>query len=372
MRKRENNKWRVTARARSCVLLLGIGLLLPASLAAATRKTKDAETQPPSVQVWPPPPEPTRIEYLRTFSRAKDFGWKPSLWRKFVEWAKYEKDPSLLQTPFAIALDGPTRMIIADAGSRDVKIFDFQKKTVRPIRGYKKTYFGSPVGVAVDQEHNIYVSDSSAGRVVKFSRDGKLLSYIGGEEGAFKRPAGIAFNPTNELLYVVDTLRPRIFVYDSAGTLVRQFGEPGNGPGQFNYPTFVAVDREGQVYVNDTLNFRIQVFTPDGHFVRMMGTQGDGSGQFSRAKGMAFDSEGHMYVADALFAAVQIFGGDGSYLLTFGASGAGPGEFYLPAGVAVDESDQVYVADPYQRRVEVFRYIRENEAKPRFTPGGSQ
>lgn len=321
--------------------------------------------------VWPQPPDPPRIQYLQSFGRASDFGWKRSLWRKFLDWAKSETDPSLLVRPVSVVVDGRGRLIVADEGDGDVKIFDLQKKSVKVIHGYKGKEFGMPVGVAVDDAGNLYISDASAGRVLQYSPEGKFRAFLGGEEGAFKRPASIAFNPTNHLLYVVDTLRPRIFAYSTDGKQVKAFGEAGDGPGQFNLPTFLAVDREGRLYVNDTLNCRVQVFTPEGKFVTQFGESGDGSGYFNRPKGVAVDSEGHIYVAEALFSTVQIFDLQGRYLLSFGESGRGVGEFYIPAGVAIDGTDRIYVADPFQRRVQVFQYLAEKSG-PAGHPGGGR
>lgn len=342
------------------------GLLILVFLGSPVRpvsaQVRSAKDQPP-VAARPFPPEQPRIAFLHSFSRASDFGWKRSLWRRFVDWAMNETDPSILERPFAVAVDREGRLIVADSGAREVKIFDPRKKSVSAIRGYKGKYFGAPVSVALDDAQNIYVSDSGGGRVLKFSARGKFLGFIGGEEGAFKRPAAIAFNPVNGLLYVVDTVRPRIFAYTPDDRLVLKFGERGSGPGQFNFPTFIAVDREGRLYVNDTLNFRIQVLTLEGKFLRQFGEAGDGSGNFNRPKGVALDSEGHVYVAEALFSCVQIFDAEGRYLLGFGQAGSRLGEFYIPAGVTADTDNRILVADPFQRRIQVFQYRPEGQTQ---------
>jgi DNA-binding beta-propeller fold protein YncE len=341
-----------------------------AAFALALRAQQKPADAVQSALVWPQPPDPPRIRYLQSFGRASDFGWKRSLWRKFLDWAKSETDPSLLVRPVSIAVDGRGRLIVADEGAGDVKIFDLQKKSVKVIRGYKGKEFGTPVGVAVDDADNLYISDASAGRVLEYSPDGKFRAFIGGEEGAFKRPASIVFNPANHLLYVADTQRPRIFAYTTEGKEVKAFGEAGSGPGQFNLPTFLTVDREGRLYVNDTMNCRVQVFTPDGKFVAQFGEAGDGSGYFNRPKGVAVDSEGHIYVAEALFSTVQIFDLQGRYLLSFGEAGRNVGEFYIPAGVAIDGSDRIYVADPFQRRIQVFQYLAQKSERAEAPGGG--
>ena len=305
---------------------------------------------------WPPPPEAPRIIYRHAFSRATDLGWDRAWWRKVLDWIKDERDPSILVQPYSITFDSNWRMIVADVGAHEVKIFDPAKHNVKRLRGYGKHMLGMPVAVAVDDQDNIYVADSSAGRVLEYSPDGKLVAYIGGEEGAFKRPSGLAFDPSERRLYVVDTARPRIFVYDTAGNLVRQFGTRGMGPAEFNFPTFIAIGRDGLLYVNDTLNFRVQVLTTNGKFVRAFGANGNGSGDMGRSKGIAVDSESNIYVADAMFSTVQIFNRDGRFLLNFGSEGQDAAQFYIPAGITIDKLDYIYVADPFHGRVQVFHY----------------
>jgi sugar lactone lactonase YvrE len=355
------------ARAPAVGLLPAFGAILIAAVSGLAAGPAESSRKDQPQLAWPQPPAAARIEFVQSFSNAADFGWKRSLWRRFVDWVKNDSDPSILRRPFALAVDADGRIIIADTGARDVKIFDPKKKSVRFIRGYRGHYFGVPASVATDDARNIYISDSGGGRVLKFSPQGKFLDFIGGEEGAFQRPASIAFNPANRLLYVVDTTRPRIFAFSTDGRLVHRFGERGSGPGQFNFPTFIAVDRAGRLFVNDTLNFRVQVFTAEGKFLHEFGEAGDGSGNLNRPKGLALDSEGHLYIAEALFSAVQVFDREGRFLIHFGREGTGAGEFYIPAGLAIDRADRIYVADPYRRRVEIFQY-RPAAAPARRSP----
>jgi hypothetical protein len=50
---------------------------------------------------------------------------------------------------------------------------------------------------------------------------------------------------------------------------VKSWGAHGTGPGQFNTPHAIVVDRNNQIYVGDRGNRRIQVFDADGKFLRL-------------------------------------------------------------------------------------------------------
>ena len=68
------------------------------------------------------------------------------------------------------------------------------------------------------------------------------------------------------------------------------------------------MDAQGAVYVADWRNDRIQKFTPDGQFVARFGESGQGDGQFNRPSGVAVDAEGYIYVADWGNERVQVLG----------------------------------------------------------------
>jgi len=56
--------------------------------------------------------------------------------------------------------------------------------------------------------------------------------------------------------------------FSADGRLLRSWGEPGAGPGQFIAPWGIATDAAGYVYVADQFNYRVCKFTAVGTFVR--------------------------------------------------------------------------------------------------------
>src|SRR5436309_1949925 len=55
--------------------------------------------------------------------------------------------------------------------------------------------------------------------------------------------------------------------FSAEGRLLRSWGEPGAGPGQFNLPHGIAVLADGRVLVADRENDRIQLFDPEGKYL---------------------------------------------------------------------------------------------------------
>jgi len=79
----------------------------------------------------------------------------------------------------------------------------------------------------------------------------------------------------------------RISVLNRKGEIIKRTGSRGNGPGEFNFPTFIWIDKLGNAYVVDSMNFRIQIFNKNGEFVSAFGEIGDATGYFARPKGIA-------------------------------------------------------------------------------------
>ena len=251
--------------------------------------------------------------------------------------------------------------------------------------------FNSPYGgVAFDGEGNLVVCDGNNHRIQVFRySDGAHLRSIGSQgagNGQFDRPWSIAFDGAGHII-VSENRNHRVQVLRySDGAHVRTIGrggsggKGGSGNGQFDHPSGIAVDGEGNIAVFDDNNGRVQVHRlSDGAYLRTIGSQGRGDGQFGdytfnigssgstswyskrqfRAGpcGIAFDSDGNLVVADCLNHRVQVLSyRGGKHLRTIGSQGAGAGQFEYPMGVAFDAAGHIVVVDQRNHRVQVLRY----------------
>lgn len=303
--------------------------------------------------VWPYPPEDPKIQYVKSISTPADLGITKSFFKKVVEFFFGSTDERIHQ-PYGVTVDSSGRIYIADSALRVVHAFDPAQAKYSSIKGTRQQEFKFPVGLTLDQQGRLYVSDPESGAVFGFDRDGSPFLTI--TEG-LQRPAGLAFNATNNLLYVVDVGRHEILAYDLKGKLIFAFGGRGTENARLNFPTNIAIDPRGTVYVSDALNFRVQLFQSDGTFISNFGRLGDALGDLARPKGIGIDSEGHIYLVEGLYDVVNVFDRQGQLLMSFGNAGAGRGEFWLATGIFVDPKDRIYVADSYNSRVQVFQYL---------------
>ncbi|MFG0251585.1 MAG: 6-bladed beta-propeller [Phycisphaerales bacterium JB038] len=310
--------------------------------------------------LWPPAPEPSRIAYVGQLTSDKDL--KPAVsFGQALERSLFGGPPTrTMLSPFALCTDsGGQRLFVCDSNAQVMHVFDLETRGYATWQPGAEARFAQPVAVSIGPQGWVLVCDSVAGVIHTFEAEGAYLGTFG--EATFGRPTGLAWDELYQRLFVVDTAAHQVVVLSPEGVEIGRLGERGVGPGQFNFPTSIAVDEQGRLHVSDSLNFRVQLFTADLKPLRQIGRKGDLPGYFSQPKGLALDSEGHIYVVDAHFEAVQIFNDRGQFLLPFGEEGAGPGQFWLPAGIHIDSNDRIWIADTYNRRVQVFDYLPERK-----------
>jgi sugar lactone lactonase YvrE len=307
-------------------------------------------------RVWPPPPDRARVGYLGEIRSARSLG-KPRSWLQKLGDRIMGESPMSLVKPLAVARNASGLLVVADPSFPTVHFFDLQRREYHWLKDDLSSLLGTPVGVALDDQGNAYVTDSLRRRIFVFDAQRRLVTEFG--LGLLERPTGIALGPAQKQLYVVDTLACELLVFELNGRLVGRFGSRGAGPGQLNAPTHVAVSPDGTIAISDTLNFRVQTFEPDGTLLGSFGRAGNRPGTFARPKGIAYDRHGRLYVADGGFDNVQIFDPQGRLLLVFGSGGSGPGEFNLPVGLFLDSTNTIWVTDSYNSRVQAFRLMED-------------
>jgi DNA-binding beta-propeller fold protein YncE len=78
-------------------------------------------------------------------------------------------------------------------------------------------------------------------------------------DGQFNRPAGIAYDSTDGIVYVLDTMNNRVQKFDTEGNFLSKWGLPGKGNGQFSDPTGIVLDSVSNlIYITDNDNHRVQ------------------------------------------------------------------------------------------------------------------
>lgn len=343
-----------------------------AGLLLATAGCATVQKKGPVRLVWPPPPQPARIEFVRSVVSEEDLNKDTTFSQSLLNFLSGEKPPAnRIVEPMGLAIskDGQ-RLYVSDFAQLQVFIFDFAKKTFRKIGDEER--LARPVGIALDAKENLYVVEQAKKGISVFDPQGKKLRFI--TDPSLERPSGIAIDDARRKIYVADTGHTKskehtIKIFSLAGQFLGKIGHgKGDAPGQFLFPTYLTLDSQGNLYVTDTLNSRVQMFDPDGKYVKTFGQRGTGWGMFDKPKGVATDSFGNVYVADSGWSNVQIFNQKGQILLFFGGRGPIPGMLKNPTAVVIDSSNHIYVADYLNHRVEEYRLVNTKAADSFINP----
>ncbi len=331
--------------------------------------------------VWPLPPDPPKIQYVKSIHSELDVGRKRSLAKRIFE-SIFGRGPlRALKKPISVHADKSGRLFVADTGWRKVLIFDYKNKSLDILGSRGKGRTLNPLGVTTDNSGRIFVADAGGQRIMVYDTNGKFLTAFGGKN-ILERPSGIAVNSKLNRVYVVDTWAHQVKAFDcNSGSLLFVIGRKkqksdkiiegaldqtwnrGSAEAEFRFPTQITIGPDGRLYIVDSLNHRIQILSSDGKFEKSFGKVGNVPGTFYRPKGIGLDSEGNIYVTDAAFSNVQIFDKNGSLLLSFGSFGAGLANLRLPAGMYIDQQDQVHVVDQFNNRIQVYQFLGSEPIK---------
>ncbi len=261
--------------------------------------------------------------------------------------------------PSHVAIDNEGYIYVTDLNNSRVQKFDLNGNFITKWGNYGggDEQFISPWRIAVDYSGNVFVSDGSH-FIRKFTGSGDFILKWGGlgsGDGQFNGPwLGMGIDK-NGNIYVSDTSNHRIQKFSNNGNFIAKWGGNGTDNGQFNFPSDVHIDNDGNVYVADRQNNRIQKFDANGTFIMKWGESGSGIGQFYLPDVISVDGSNNVYVSDSGNSRIQKFSSNGNFLCEWGSQGSGDGQF--DGGRAeVDSDGNVYVADWHNHRIQKFCY----------------
>jgi DNA-binding beta-propeller fold protein YncE len=212
-----------------------------------------------------------------------------------------------------LAIDDDDRLFVSDGKMHRVLIFNSKREVENQITDG----LVDPVGLALDTTNRfLYVVDTQQDQVIVYDADSlKLLRRIGtgGKNhflttpGDFGAPQGVAVDNEGNV-YVTDTLNNRVEIFDADGNFVSLFGKHGDGPGYLARPKGIAVDADGHIWVADEMQDRLQVFNREGQLLTYIGqSHGELPGQFKSLVGVAIDKQNRVFTTEQLPGRLQMF-----------------------------------------------------------------
>ena len=258
--------------------------------------------------------------------------------------------------------------------------------------------------VRIDRDDNIWAVDKGSDMVIKFNQAGRVVWVFGRRkesaeeaepwehvnpplphvDGLFRQPTDVAFDSDGNIYITDGYINARVAKYDKNGDWVKSWGSHGTGPGQFNTPHAIVVDRNNQIYVGDRGNRRIQVFDADGKFLRMFtidvppapGTKAvNGNTPTGERLAQTIGAPNSICITpgpnQVLFVGESTFPGrvfkvtlEGKVLGVIGRSGRNLGQFSGAHQLACRSETEVYVAETSNWRVQKLLFPAQRTTVP--------
>ena len=279
--------------------------------------------------IYPAPPDTARIQFLTSISTSHDVTGNRKSFSKFIFG---EEENLLINKPYGVAVS-KGKILICDTYIHGLAMIDMDKNKFQQFIPTGKGELKVPINCFVDKKGWLYIADSERKQIVVYDQNLNYLSCFGETEN-FK-PVDVA--EIDNQLWVSNLAGHQINVYsnDSTHRLLNTFPDANAVEGKLFSPTNLTVS-DNKVYVTDFGDFKIKIFNHKGEYLSSVGSQGQGIGQLTRPKGIAVDRESNLYVVDAGFENVQIFNQEGKFLMHFGGPYKNRGDMWLPAKVTID------------------------------------
>ena len=260
----------------------------------------------------------------------------------------------------------------------------------RRLAGRSRLWPRNPHGIFVDHNDFVWVGTHMHHRVMKFTRDGKLVMTIGeydknagsNDTTLLGGPAGIWVDPKTNEAFIADGYRNRrVIVFDGAtGKYLRHwgaYGEPPDDTQKFDPKTMpngapqqAVLDActasparsDGKIYVADRRGNRIQVFDQQRqvhHARRSSRRRTLRRARRSCSCCRRIAQQQWLYLADGTNHKVWILRrSDLEIVGEFGRGGRQVGQMLRPHGMSVDSKGNLYVGEASTgRRVQKFTLI---------------
>jgi DNA-binding beta-propeller fold protein YncE len=279
------------------------------------------------------------------------------------EWAELPKGWTFTDGA-GIAIDSKDKIYILSRSAHPVTMWD---RAGNLLGNFGEGYFKRAHEAAFGPDGSVWCADDGTHTVTKFTPDGKSLMVLGTRDvpsdsgyvpgkletithgaGPFNRPTGVAVSPDG-IVFVSDGYgNSRVHKFAADGKLIKSWGEPGTGPGQFRLVHNVWLDaKSGRVFVCDRENNRVQIFDMDGRYTTEWK-------DVKRPTDLFIDKGGTIYISE-LPQRISIFTNDGKLLTRLANKVEGDPwkdtvlamkvEMVAPHTLAVDSKGDIYVGE---------------------------
>jgi DNA-binding beta-propeller fold protein YncE len=242
--------------------------------------------------------------------------------------------------------------------------YDEQGKFVRSIGD---GLWDHPHGLRIDTDDNIWTTDDGNHLVLKLNPAGRVLLVLGRKDWGgeatwlFNKPTDVAFGKKGDIFVTDGYGNSRVVKFDRDGNFIKTWGKYGTGPGEFDLPHSIVVDKDDRVYVGDRENARIEIFDADGNFLK----EWTGIGY---PYGLFITPDQHIWMVDGGLDRIVELDQSGKILGSIGEPGRASGQLAWAHFMAVGPDRKIYVAEVLNWRFQVFTPTAPTGKMAKYVP----
>jgi PKD repeat protein/sugar lactone lactonase YvrE len=273
---------------------------------------------------------------------------------------------SIASTPFSIAIDTSGNIYVTEASNNRLLKFNQSGTQIGSI-----PWLYRPKGVAVDNG-KVYIGCEDTASVDVYDENLNYLYQLGTGNNEIQNPNSIDIDEGTGKIYVVSTDENVVKIYNPItrsheGTIGGGSATIPTPDGKFYAPQSIVIDElKQEILVLDhqkimfgvslVAGARVQVFDMNGNHKRSFGEYGFDVATYehllNKPRGVEVDSEGRIYVSDSHFQDVKVFNPTGTYL---GSVYDTVHIYRSPLDLTFDKNHRLYVASIITSYVEIFQ-----------------
>jgi hypothetical protein len=341
---------RSTGRIIRASLLLAV---LPALFMTGCANEHVCSYVPSKPIFFPPAPDEPHIQYLTGINSSDDIGTAKKQSSFSLVVTGQEKPDLIKKLGKAYGITAyKGKLYLAEGMNARISIIDLAAGTIEYPSGIAtpRGALKYPVNCALDDDGYLYVADTARREIVVYDPAGNYSTSFHGTDPKTKF---VDVKIYKGKLFALDLGTSRIRILNrKTGEQLEEMGFVEKADQSLRVPTDFFIDGAGNIYVTNVGNNKVIKYDQDGNYIGAFGGLGDQLGLFAKPKGITVDDAGLIYVVDGGTNVVQLFDDQFRLLTYFGWPGLPNGSLNGPAGIVTSKDNldyfQKYVASGFK------------------------
>ena len=259
----------------------------------------------------------------------------------------------LLAHPRGIAVNSKGLIAVTDCDGDCIWIFDKEGNYLRKI-GDNLVSITFPSGITFINDSEILVAEELNCSIEQFNvHTGKKVKSFGrrgGKVGEFQNPMGVCMDSQGRVI-ISDFYNNRIQVFTKEYEPLFRIGAEGDGSGSLNGPS-ACVFSQNTFIVTEPRNHCLKIFDGTGNFLNKIGDKGEGDGQLNWPRDLCIEKSGNhnnILVCDGENKRIVQFTVEGSY------TGKTVTKLQSPTGIATTPDGKILVSDLKAKKIYILK-----------------